>query len=98
MALSCFWKTPKVFNVDNPVQAGGAARGRDAACHVSTNPVGVEPWTIVYPYHLFRHTAAESLFRAKRENSRRRRMPPSPQRGEGTWLPFNYFRQFNLKP
>jgi len=36
-------KTPKVFNVDNPVQAafGGTARGREwhAAPH---NPVGVE--------------------------------------------------------
>jgi hypothetical protein len=35
-------KTPEVFNVDNPVQAEGAARGRDTACHVSTNPGGVE--------------------------------------------------------
>jgi hypothetical protein len=29
-------QTPKVFNPDNPVQAEGAVRGRDAACHVST--------------------------------------------------------------
>jgi hypothetical protein len=42
-------QTPKVFNPDNPVQAEGAARGRDAACHVSTTgtprsstPCGVE--------------------------------------------------------
>jgi len=34
-------KTPEVFNVDNPVQAEGAARGRE--WHVaSRNPVGVE--------------------------------------------------------
>jgi hypothetical protein len=34
-------KTPKVFNVDNPVQAEGAARGR--ACRPTPyNPVGVE--------------------------------------------------------
>jgi hypothetical protein len=35
-------ETPKVFNVNNPVQAEGAARGRDVACRVSTNPAGVE--------------------------------------------------------
>jgi hypothetical protein len=39
-------KTPEVFNVDNPVQAEGAARGSDTACHVSTNPVGVELLTV----------------------------------------------------
>jgi len=36
-------KTPKVFNIDNPVQAafGGAARGREW-CSANHNPVGVE--------------------------------------------------------
>jgi len=36
-----FGKTPEVFNVDNPVQAGGAARGRK--WHTAPrNPAGVE--------------------------------------------------------
>jgi hypothetical protein len=29
-------QTPKVFNPDNPGQAGGAARGRDAMHRIST--------------------------------------------------------------
>jgi hypothetical protein len=42
--FSTIGQTPKVFNVDNPVQAafGGAARGREVAHRVSINPVGVE--------------------------------------------------------
>ena len=35
------WKTPKVFNADNPVQAEGAARGKEWRT-VLHNPVGVE--------------------------------------------------------
>jgi len=34
-------KTPKVFNVDNPVQAEGAARGKENR-HQNRNSVGVQ--------------------------------------------------------
>jgi len=45
-ALSYYQKAPKVFNVDNPVQAKGAARGKE--CHPKPhNPVGVELLTAV---------------------------------------------------